>query len=174
MKRVKVRELSGATLDWAVARCEGWEPLNHTHLVQTWMQRRDARGTMDNVPVSHLRYSTDWERAGLIIERAGIDLRQAKQNMFSIYEYRHIDRYPDAEIIMMARKWGPDRLIKVSNPPHLLHGKWMARLSSGTGQTVIWSKTDFLSDTPLIAAMRCYVASKLGEEIEIPEGLNGK
>ena len=26
--------------------------------------------------------------------------------------------------------------------------------------------------TPLIAAMRCYVASKLGEEIEIPEELN--
>jgi len=26
--------------------------------------------------------------------------------------------------------------------------------------------------TPLIAAMRCYVASKLGDEVEIPEGLN--
>lgn len=26
--------------------------------------------------------------------------------------------------------------------------------------------------TPLIAAMRCYVASKLGDEVEVPEGLN--
>jgi len=26
--------------------------------------------------------------------------------------------------------------------------------------------------TPLIAAMRCYVASKMGDEVEIPEGLN--
>ena len=25
--------------------------------------------------------------------------------------------------------------------------------------------------TPLIAAMRCYVASKLGDEVEVPEGL---
>jgi len=25
--------------------------------------------------------------------------------------------------------------------------------------------------TPLIAAMRCYVASKLGDEVEIPEGM---
>jgi hypothetical protein len=24
-------------------------------------------------------------------------------------------------------------------------------------------------DTPLVAAMRCYVASKLGDEVEIPE-----
>jgi hypothetical protein len=27
-------------------------------------------------------------------------------------------------------------------------------------------------DTPLEAAMRCYVASKLGNEVEIPEGLH--
>jgi hypothetical protein len=26
-------------------------------------------------------------------------------------------------------------------------------------------------DTPLIAAMRCYVASKLGDEVEIPNEL---
>ena len=26
-------------------------------------------------------------------------------------------------------------------------------------------------DTPLVAAMRCYVASKLGEEIDVPEAL---
>ena len=29
----------------------------------------------------------------------------------------------------------------------------------------------FYGPTPLIAAMRCYVASKLGDEVEIPEGL---
>lgn len=27
-------------------------------------------------------------------------------------------------------------------------------------------------DAPLVAAMRCYVASKMGEEVEIPEGLS--
>ena len=29
----------------------------------------------------------------------------------------------------------------------------------------------YFGDTPLIAAMRCYVASKLGDEVEIPEEL---
>jgi len=44
----------------------------------------------------------------------------------------------------------------------------------GTSQ---WSATYSAQDpecygpTPLIAAMRCYVASKLGEEVELPEGL---
>lgn len=32
-----------------------------------------------------------------------------------------------------------------------------------------WIET--FGDTPLIAAMRCYVASKLGDEIELPEEL---
>jgi hypothetical protein len=35
-----------------------------------------------------------------------------------------------------------------------------------------WPKANgFWGDTPLIAAMRCFVASKLGDEIEIPEEL---
>ena len=34
-------------------------------------------------------------------------------------------------------------------------------------------RLDYVADgpTPLIAAMRCYVASKLGEEVEVPHGL---
>lgn len=35
-----------------------------------------------------------------------------------------------------------------------------------------WPKKDgFWGDSPLVAAMRCYVAIKLGEEIEVPEEL---
>jgi hypothetical protein len=30
---------------------------------------------------------------------------------------------------------------------------------------------DFHGDTPLIAAMRCFVASQLGDEVNVPEGL---
>jgi hypothetical protein len=33
------------------------------------------------------------------------------------------------------------------------------------------SADNFSGQTPLIAAMRCYVASKLGDEIELPEEL---
>ena len=30
---------------------------------------------------------------------------------------------------------------------------------------------EFNGPTPLIAAMRCYVASKLGDEVDVPEGI---
>jgi len=42
-------------------------------------------------------------------------------------------------------------------------GYWSARMDTVGG----W----WLGDTPLIAVMRCYVASKLGDEVEIPEEL---
>jgi len=42
-------------------------------------------------------------------------------------------------------------------------GYWSARMDTVGG----W----WLGDTPLIAAMRCYVTAKLGDEVEIPEDL---
>jgi hypothetical protein len=34
-----------------------------------------------------------------------------------------------------------------------------------------WKANDMDGATPLIAAMRCFVASKLGDQIELPEGV---
>jgi hypothetical protein len=35
----------------------------------------------------------------------------------------------------------------------------------------IWADVDFNGTTPLEAAMRCYVASKLGDDVEVPADL---
>ena len=43
---------------------------------------------------------------------------------------------------------------------------WEATAYTKNAQDIVQS-----GPTPLIAAMRCYVASKLGDEIELPEGL---
>jgi hypothetical protein len=42
--------------------------------------------------------------------------------------------------------------------------KWRCRNWKGDG-------SDYYGPTPLIAAMRCFVASKLGETVEVPEEL---
>lgn len=97
---MKVSELQGAALDWAVARCEGGVGKND--LLGAWYAP-----------------STDWAQGGPIIERERLAL---------------FIEYPDD-----------------------------------------WGATDgnrrMPGDTPLIAAMRCYVASKLGDDIELPEEL---
>lgn len=45
---------------------------------------------------------------------------------------------------------------------------WDAVKKASHEDTVLWIE---YGPTPLIAAMRCYVASKLGDEVEIPEEL---
>ena len=91
---VKTKDLSGAALDWAVAKCEVGDAINE-------------------IDDPHF-YSSDWAQGGPIIERGGISLE--------------CDEF--------------------------------ARWHANGG----WS-----SDTPLLAAMRCYVVSKLGDEVEVPD-----
>lgn len=105
MKTIKTSELTGAALDWAVAKCEGTEHLFDSH------------------EAGRLEYSVDWSQGGPIIEREGIGIK--------------------------LRIDGEDE-----------HA-WLA--DDGLRM--------FTGPTPLIAAMRCYVASKLGDEVEVPEEL---
>jgi hypothetical protein len=103
---MKTNELTGAALDWAVAKCEGYD----------WFILWD-----ENKP----RYSTNWAQGGPIIEREKIDV--------------------------------------IADP----NGKdvWMGRLYLN------WVKYEAFATTPLIAAMRCYVASKLGDDVDVPSEL---
>lgn len=95
--KIKTSELTRTALDWAVARCEGYES-----------------GCSGVIP-----YSTEWAQGGPIIEREGLSVTQ-------------------------------------------FGGAWKA---STLRQPAV------LGPTHLVAAMRAYVASKLGDEVEIPEGL---
>lgn len=47
-------------------------------------------------------------------------------------------------------------------------GDWRCWIYDGRGEGI---KFDQHGPTPLIAAMRCYVASKLGDEVDVPEEL---
>ena len=124
---MKTSELTGAALDWAVAKCEGYTCLHktegrmpHEPQLVMWPPRK-AYGLVE---LWELGYSTDWSQGGPIIEREWIDLHCVNDALW------------EAEINASAyhnRKNGP---------------------------------------TPLIAAMRCYVASKLGDEVELPEELS--
>jgi hypothetical protein len=46
-------------------------------------------------------------------------------------------------------------------------GSWFAEMDADHSGGVIHAE----GDTPLIAAMRCYVSSKLGDEVDVPEEL---
>jgi hypothetical protein len=106
---MKTSELTGAALDWAVAKCE-----------------RLKGNVIEAVRVGELSPSTQWYWGGPIIGRERIFVR-----------------------------------------PKTVGG-WRCWIYDGKGEGI---KFDQHGPTPLIAAMRCYVASKLGDEIDIPEEL---
>jgi hypothetical protein len=56
----------------------------------------------------------------------------------------------------------------IATSPHDTLG-WAAFQSHTAIDGVIYK--DYFGPTPLIAAMRCYVASKLGDEVDVPEEL---
>lgn len=112
MAKVKVSELQGLALDWAVAKCEGLQ---------------QGQIAVDGVTHGFYNPSTNWAQGGPIIEREEID----------IYCY---------ESPMAGCGW------------------WVAEITG--------TKAKARGNSPLIAAMRCYVKSKLiGNEIEVPDAL---
>ena len=110
---MKTSELSGAALDWAVAKCEGVSDAGFLQFYE---------GDEEDHEPPEYNYTTDWALGGTIIEREGIAVWQ-----FDDVTWRAIARYAVPDPIEGA--------------------------------------------TPLVAAMRCYVASKLGDDVQLPEEL---
>ncbi len=113
---MRTSELTGAALDWAVAKCEG-------------MIRPDG-GTYAGYHgnIHRFKPSTDWAQGGPIIERESIGFTQGNE----------------------------------------VCDDWVASYSWVKPRMDIDDSVEGIGPTPLIAAMRCYVASKLGDEVEIP------
>lgn len=60
-------------------------------------------------------------------------------------------------------------LLRQHDGAYLWEGRLYIDYPDKTNKQSAWSTATI--STPLVAAMRCYVASKLGDEVEIPEGL---
>ena len=116
--RLKTIELTGASLDWAVAKCEGFYPFTDDI---SWII--EWEGQYISLP----QYSTNWAQGGVIIEREWLDITPWPNESDEDLRWQCVQH---------------DSIDRVAFGP-----------------------------TPLIAAMRCYVMSRLGDEVDIPEGL---
>lgn len=151
-KTFKVSELQGAALDWAVAKCEGMKNLRHNP--HRFDNRLIMDSTMGNVVfLDDLQYSTDWGQGGEIIQREKIT------------------------VVCAEGDYNPEK----SGTPDCYDTYWVADKGRLTASTVYGSQGDdfgtvfqvdhesISGSTPLIAAMRCFVAAKLGLEVEVPD-----
>lgn len=162
---MKTKELMDDALDWAVARCEG----------RTLMRRQDyfrhkgknetfiASLPKDLIEVTPDRetflavstgYSRDWSLAGPIIEREGITIIRCEDNI-------GVDEkgYCYVRIPVWAATTGQ-------------HQTWLDACDvAESTRFEIYETPAVFGPTPLIAAMRAFVFSVLGEEVELPDEL---
>lgn len=153
---VKTSELTGVALDWAVAKAEGWEDYD----------KEDNAFYSMNGDCSCCRFLSDsafnpsnsWAQAGLIIERENISLVRAEDDCL-------IDRngYTTNRRISV---WAA-----VAGEVHSLETQYDCYGESYINPIYEVDGDAMLGHTPLIAAMRCYVANKLGDAVDIPEEL---
>lgn len=126
MKTVKVSDLSGPALDWAVAECDGMfiVPDSFPQVPRAKLTKGGIiLGYDEQSYAIYYSPSCDWAQGGPIIERERVDT------------------------VSLPREY------------------WRAQSVHGARPCVQYGPT------PLIAAMRCYVASRLGDTIEIPSEL---
>ena len=143
---MRTAELTGAALDWAVAKCEGEE----------YRDRMEWDGIGQDYPVH--KYSTEWECGGSIIEQEGISTLRAE----------------DEHVIGADGFCIPGQRLAVWCATTGQHGFSRSYGSQGDyyGEEYQIPREEVVfGPTPLIAAMRCYVASKLGGEVKIPPEL---
>ena len=126
---MKTSELTGAALEWAVAKCEGATDFWFDTVATHWMNLHGRDIALKPGWAQSYSPSTDWSQGGPIIEREEVDIDYAPTER---QWYAHVFTIHDDEILQHFMTKGP---------------------------------------TPLIASMRCYVASKLGDNIDIPEEL---
>ena len=121
---MRTAKLTGITLDWAVAQCEGIELENGCYN-RLLVDGRMSKGQSMLVP---FKPSADWQQGGAIIERERLSITP-REGYWEAYYHDNLFQDDGSDYFQI-----------------------------GT--------------TPLIAAMRCYVASKMGDSVQLPEQLN--
>lgn len=144
MATVAAANLSRAALDWAVAQIEGESVVIRAgELFEPPAQFSEE---------SAYNPSSNWEIGGAIVEREGIALRKSIK---SGTWYAMAPADVGERLRVNWSECAADNGLRYG--PYSLQGKTRRKRFSGT--------------TMLEAAMRCHVASRLGQDIEIPDAL---
>lgn len=149
MPKIKAKDLIAPALDWAVQKIEFDRLRARGEPVKQWELDGMNQG-------NHLHsYSTDWAWGGEVVEREKITVLCAEGE----YNFARAGT-PDCYDTYWVAKRGQLCTVETYGPQ-----------GDDWGSCFRVEKGGVQGATPLIAAMRCYVASKLGDEVEVPVGL---
>ena len=151
--RTNTTELTGAALDWAVAKCEGHDTRNNACI---WFLPFQAES--DDL-LQFICMADDYEHAREQCEDAYPDC--------TIDRVEHINRFKPSSDWSQG---GP--IIEREKIEVIFEGDCWIAMKYGTDDNSNEITEDYpYGLTALIAGMRCYVASKLGDEVDVPDEL---
>lgn len=166
---IKTSKLSGAALDYAIAIVEGrtikYDPMGfkkdapESKQAGYWIWEDHGVNNQKTcywLIGSGYSPSTIWEQGGPIIEREKISLIRCSDDYTSIDEF----------IIKHVPVWFAEH-----GGGHSPQDSYGSQGDSYGYEFCIDIDSGSYAAFPLIAAMRCYVTSKLGDTIDIPEQL---
>ncbi len=161
--QLKISILDGDVLDFVVSCIERWG------VGGVFQEDRKRALALLKRGVLPRPYSRDFALAGPIILREGIDLHQHKHRPYitSDYNARTAAR-AGAQVIGRALLVGPGRAVREPRVLGPNEGKWFARLAIDSNPFG-WTVNDCMSDTPMLAAMRCHAKSVLGDYAEVDD-----
>lgn len=143
--KIKTSELTKHALNWAVAQAEG-----------------------DKVFRPRLGRPSDWDKEAYLKDgsddRWVVRVQNPKLAYFVDWTYNPSGDWMQGGPIIEREGIGLNT--------H--DARWLASLVHEDKKYGGIERTEKYGDTPLIAAMRCYVASKLGDEVEVPDELKGE
>ena len=158
---MKTSALTGSALDWAVARSLG---IPAEELRVSWMGifrlLRDKDGKLNGMYQTgpDLLFSRKWEAAGPIIDREDISVfRLDDENLVDEQGFCTNERRPVWGAVIGAHHSAEQSRNGYGDPCGLVYEMDANCAVEGP--------------TALIAAMRCFVASKLGDTVELPKEL---
>ena len=125
--KIKIADLTGPALDWAVAKGEGLNPNSDPKVRRQYCGYSGfAEANGFGCAIKH--YSTDWAVGGPLIEREWLDITPWPNES-------------DEGLRWQCHQYDAPKPYQALGP------------------------------TPLIAACRCFVVSRLGDEVDVPDEL---
>ena len=154
--KIKTSELNYSQLSYTVTKIEHPELVWGDSIGVHWASNQVVVPVWDE-PKCYSPYMS-WEMCGLIIERENISLIRCDDD----YKTESKGFTTRERVAVWAAEHGAGHSSNESFGPQ--GDNWGSNYSIGEDDCSHGT-------TPLIAAMRCYVKSKLGNEVEIPEEL---
>lgn len=168
--KIKTSELTGAALDWAVASIEAWEapPIPTTCRDCQYLEERGISDGSDFTCIHPEASWLTWCIGGFYNDQPfgdGISVEYGVHQKCPRKTYK----VPCPEYSTNWSQGGPIIEREVICLTHPKYDCWTAiGQDSADLEIPLWQED---GPTPLIAAMRCLVASKLGDEVYVPEEL---